>query len=190
MLTTAFKRSLREVEHVFRLSIAEKAFNESLEWSKRPSVSRICKPFPSPPIITSINYKTIHISTPHPPPKKKKPSRYPIFSGLSPFCSLLFVRCTKKSSNKQTNQQHPLRAPPPLLPNTLFFRDGLFTIASPHIATMTLTRLSHLLPWNSKSTIKNKVFTKKKTLSVERGNLNHPKLVTIIVIVFGFQSVY
>ena len=142
MLKTAFKSSLREVEGVFRLFNSRKdLFMNHLSGPKGPQFPESANLFHDHRS-TSINYKTIHVQ-PQPPPQKKTTSRYPIFSRLSPFFFFhFFASLHKKSSNEQTNNttsRHPLHHR-----QTHWF----FTIASPHIVTMTLTRLSHLLPWN------------------------------------------
>ena len=142
MLKTAIKSSLKEVEGVFRLFNSRKdLFMNHLSGPKGPQFPESANLFHDHRSI-SINYKTIQIST-SPPKKKhnfKAPNLFRTFTFLS--LTLFLVHCTK---DNQTNKP---TTPPQGTPSTIAQTRWFFTTASPHIVTMTLTRLSHLLPWN------------------------------------------
>lgn len=183
MLKTAIKSSLKEVEGVFRLFNSRKdLFMNHLSGPKGPQFPESANLFHDHRFI-SINYKTIQISTS--PPKKNTTSRHPICSGPSPFCLSLFFWFTAQRIIKQTNQQHHLKAPRPPSPNTLVFHDCIATHRHDDLDTF----VTSVTLESSRRPLKKKHGFSRKRRSFELRNLNHPKLGTIIVIVFGFQSV-
>ena len=157
MLKTAFKSSLREVKGVFRLFNRRKQpFHESFEWSKRPSVSRICKPFPWPPIHVH------HMS--NPPPKKKQLQGTQYVQDFYLFF-LTFFCFTAQKIIKRTNQQHHLKAPPPPSPNTLVFHDCIATHRHDDLDTFVT---SVTLEFSRRPLKKTWVFTKKTIFWIKK----------------------
>ena len=131
---------LREVEGFFRLFNSRKdLFMNHLSGPKGPQFPESANLFHDHRS-TSITYKTIQISTSLPKKTQLQSTQY--VQDFHLFFSHFFGSLHKKSSNEQTNNttsRHPLHHR-----QTRWF----FAIASPHIVTMTFTRLSHLLPWN------------------------------------------